>query len=564
MKLGFWGIRVFDISTLAGHVLGAVMLSALALLPVFVAIPVHAEDSDAHKQVTLLLPQLRIEGLTEYPEHGITTASLHRDVFEVLSSYKQQISMQCLQDIASRITSRYRAEGFVFTRAYIPAQHSSDGVVVIRLLEGWLSDVDVYDNVVYDSPVLLAPFASLKGKVLYSPDVEEALALVNDMPGVDAFGFFSIGDEVGSTRINLRIKREKRWSAGLRTDNHGSPLTGELRTLANVEWFNPTGIADVLRLGVLHSYQPENASFGFIGYQRPLGGQLHSIGIEASADQYDLGKRGTPTYDVFRISGESQSLRINYRRQLHKRSDDTAAWLLEARYSEADSNSAEFPDAVDLNRNQRDWLLQWQWQQSASSRKSGIWWQWQSGIGTGRYADGKPEQQSADFYLASFSGSLGGPMKWLDAIGAHRWYVEIDSQFSEDLLPATQQFSLTGASRARGFEPGVFVGDTGGSLRVAWQPPIRLFMPWWKDKAWLSAFSVDVFAEEGYGVQRAPTANADEWGRVADVGVALDYHWRDQLDVLMSAAKAVDHRVSFTDDNISTCRVYVAATWHFN
>jgi hemolysin activation/secretion protein len=512
--------------------------------------------------ITLLLPDIRIEGISEYPEHGITSQAIHGDVLAVLVAHKQRISMACLQDMTSRITGRYRAAGFVFTRAYIPAQRASDGVIVIRLLEGWLSDVDVYDNRDYGSDVLVAPFTSLKGKVLYSPQVEEALALVNDMPGVDAFGFFSIGDEVGSTRINLRIKREQQWAAALRTDNHGSPLTGELRALANAEWFNPAGKADVLKLGVLHSFEPENASFGYLQYQLPAGDAWSRVGFEMAADQYDLGQRGSETYDEFRISGKSQSVRTHYRRLLRKSGGEEIAWQLDARISDSETASATYPDVFDDE--QRDWALGWQWQQNASNRKSGFWWQWNAGLHVGRYVDGLPVGQSSQYYLTNAYVALGGQLPWIDSARGHHWYAEIDAQYSDDILPATQQYSLTGATRARGFEPGVFVGDTGSSMRIAWQPPIQFVLPWWADRKWLADFSPQLFAEYGYAVQRLPTASSDDWGRVADIGVGLDYQLGDAITVNTSIAKAVDHRVSFSDGNISTCRAYVAATWHFD
>jgi hemolysin activation/secretion protein len=524
--------------------------------------------------VTLLLPTLRIEGIVEYPQHGITAETIHEDVFAVFAAHQQRISLQSLQDIASRITSRYRAAGFVFTRAYIPAQKSSDGMVVIRLLEGWLSDVDVYDNQSYRSEILVAPFEKLKGKVLYSPQVEEALALVNDMPGVDAFGFFSIGDEVGSTRINLRIKREQQWAAALRADNYGSPLTGEVRTLANAEWFNPSGGADVLKLGVLHSFEPENASYGYLQYQRPLSDAWHRLGIEIAADQYDLGARGTTTFDGFRISGESQSLGLNFRSLLYKRSGKEAAWQIDARYSEAKSNSDMFPDIEEINTRQRGWALGWQWQQSSSDRKSGFWWQWNAGVTSGRLAEGAPLGESPQYYLGTAYGAVGGVIGWFGTARAHRWYAELDTQYSADALPATQQYSLTGATRARGFEPGAFVGDSGASMRLAWQPPPQAVLPWWSEKTWLHAFSPQVFVEYGYAVQRyavysisaqqlAPEG-PDAWGHVADIGIGLDYQLGEELTVNTSVAKAMDYRVSFDDNTISTCRVYVAATWHFD
>lgn len=547
----------------------AYCLCCFAASPTDAAPPYHASDQTP---VTLLLPDLRIEGIIEYPQHGITTEAIHKDVMGALAAHRQGISMQSLQDIASRITSRYRMAGFVFTRAYIPAQKASDGVIVIRLLEGWLSDVDVYDNQNYRSEVLDAPFENLKGKVLYSPEVEEALALVNDMPGVDAFGFFSIGDEAGSTRINLRIKREQRWAAALRADNYGSPLTGEVRALANAEWFNPTDAADVFKLGVLHSFEPENASYGYLQYQRPVIDARHRIGVDIAADQYDLGERGSTTFDAFRISGESQTVGINFRSLLVKRSDRETAWQIDTRYSKADSNSDVFPDVDQINTSQRNWVLGWQWQQSRSDRKSGFWWQWNAGITAGHFLEGEPLDESSQFYLGTAYGAVGGVVGWLGAARTHRWYAELDTQYSANALPATQQYSLTGATRARGFEPGAFVGDSGTSLRLAWQMPPQSLLPWWDNERWLHDFSPQLFVEYGYAVQRyaiysetvqQASQESDEWGYVADIGFGLDYQYGDEVTINTSVAKAMDYRVSFDDNTISTCRVYVAATWHF-
>jgi hemolysin activation/secretion protein len=180
--------------------------------------------------------------------------------------------------------------------------------------------------------------------------------------------------------------------------------------------------------------------------------------------------------------------------------------------------------------------------------------------------------ESSQFYLATAYGAVGGVVGWLGTARTHRWYAELDTQYSADALPATQQYSLTGATRARGFEPGAFVGDSGTSLRLAWQMPPQSLLPWWDKDKWLHDFSPQLFVEYGYAVQRyaiySETAQqasqeSDEWGYVADIGFGLDYQYGDEVTINTSVAKAMDYRVSFDENTISTCRVYVAATWHF-
>ncbi|MEO0975235.1 MAG: POTRA domain-containing protein, partial [Pseudomonadota bacterium] len=135
-----------------------------------------------------------------------------------------------LQLIANEVAKAYsEIGGFVLAQAFVPEQTVTDGVVELRVVEGFLEAVMAEENDIFSDRALRRAFRGLRGKPVRRKHIESALLRVNDVPGLDVFGVFSPGEALGGTALTLRAQDEQRVSLNTFSDNHGNSLTGEYR-----------------------------------------------------------------------------------------------------------------------------------------------------------------------------------------------------------------------------------------------------------------------------------------------------------------------------------------------
>lgn len=215
------------------------------------------------------------------------------------------VTLGMLETVADQITDYYRQRGFVLAKAFIPEQKVRDGIVTITLLLGNLGDVSLTGNKRYSQKTIESIFRSSIGKPVNSALIEEKLFYVNDLPGLNVQGFFSPGDQVGDTRLNISTVKEEPYTVNVRTDNHGSDVTGEYRIYSDLLLNNPLNYGDRLHLAVLGAFDPETATYGMARYSGPLGhyrwkfdfGVSQNAFVSGLGNSLDIGGKST-TYDL--------------------------------------------------------------------------------------------------------------------------------------------------------------------------------------------------------------------------------------------------------------------------
>ena len=129
-------------------------------------------------------------------------------------------------EAADQLQKRYRDDGCLLARVVVPPQAVSDGVFRVRIVEGFVSQVQVQGDV---GPVRKRVQAYLDRLTALRParkqDIERYLLLVTDLPGVSAVG----GDQYG-----------RGYSPSELSGDSGLGLTAELR-------YNGTASSPVLQ-----------------------------------------------------------------------------------------------------------------------------------------------------------------------------------------------------------------------------------------------------------------------------------------------------------------------------
>lgn len=145
--------------------------------------------------------------------------------------------------LANGITQVYRRGGFILTRALIPAQRLAGGDGVIRIIEGFVSEVVVEveedeegaennegerkygasDSHIARTKALLEPIIGVKPINL--TELERQLLILSEQAGFTARTIIRPGEELGATQLTVRLS-VKPYDVTLNYDSAGTEFTG--------------------------------------------------------------------------------------------------------------------------------------------------------------------------------------------------------------------------------------------------------------------------------------------------------------------------------------------------
>lgn len=184
----------------------------------------------ASRGVRFRLRDVRIEGAT----------ALSRT--ELKGLYGQQLGkelpLETIWQLAGAITERYHSRGFFLSRAYVPEQAIDNGVVVIKVVEGYIGKVK-FDHPLAKRFVVRKMLDELRRrKPITSDGLEEFLLKLNDLPGASFRAVLLQMDEPGVEEgaVMLAIETSKKQHRGSVTyDNAGSRFLGPNEISANYQ-----------------------------------------------------------------------------------------------------------------------------------------------------------------------------------------------------------------------------------------------------------------------------------------------------------------------------------------
>ncbi len=226
--------------------------------------------------------------------HGNTRLEEER-IQAILSLHQgRELDALELHQVAEELASAYRDAGYFAARVYLPPQAITHGVVQLYVYEGFLEEGGIaFTNPggrLQDDQVQSFLSSNLsEGQVLTVKEVERAILLVNDLPGVNSRSTLYPGEEVGSARFLMQIEDEPSVSGNIDADNFGSYYTGEARVGATVYVNSPSRRGDQVVVRAVTSGSDSN--YGYLEYNLPLSGNGLRAGLSVDRLDYELGKQ---------------------------------------------------------------------------------------------------------------------------------------------------------------------------------------------------------------------------------------------------------------------------------
>lgn len=278
----------------------------------------------APSQTRFTLTAIKFVGNTRFTDGDLQTMVAYR--------IGQEVTLADLEDIAKRVTARYRDRGYFLAQAVVPVQEVEQGKVTINIVEGTLGKVGI--DVDPDAPIPAARVEKTlmkvlqPGQALNGPRYERAMLLLSDLPGIRPKSAVESGAEIGSTDLNVQVSRGEALGFVVEVDNHGTPESGRIRAGGTMRWASPSGHGDNLDLRVMVA-EDAHTAFGRLAYELPVGYDGLRVGAGVARVQYELGGEfralhatGTAdiadvsaTYPLIRQRGTNLFLRFGFDRK---------------------------------------------------------------------------------------------------------------------------------------------------------------------------------------------------------------------------------------------------------
>ena len=194
-----------------------------------------------------------------------------------------------LEALAQRLTDHLKKSGYLLARAYLPRQDVTNGDLEIALLAGKLDSKNEPIKILPGGKLALridperlkaiASSALQAGVSARDEDLQRAMLLMNDLPGISARARLEPGSEADTTRVVVDVEQAPLLTLTLSLDNYGNRYNGDLRTIASIQADDPLGIGDRASLSLTQARYSTQYAFN---YSLPLGSDGLRLGLSAS------------------------------------------------------------------------------------------------------------------------------------------------------------------------------------------------------------------------------------------------------------------------------------------
>jgi hemolysin activation/secretion protein len=300
-------------------------LSALALLAGFMSSGLHAQLTDADREVQramlagkepvvpkFAINEFQIEGNTLLPQQVLLDAvapflGKSRDFGDV------QQALEALEAI-------YKKRNYSTVSVLLPEQVLESGVVQLRIVEGKIRKINVVDNKHFSSENILASLPPLKpGAVPIMADISASLRVANENPGKKVTLAVENAEDSDDIDAKLTVVDQVPWTVGLSLDNTGSDQTGIHRLGLTLQHSN---LFDLDHVGTFQ-YQtspekPDSVNVYVVAYRIPFYGLGDVLDLYASKSSVNAGFVAAGPFNLA-ITGSGDSYGAKYAIKLKRR-----------------------------------------------------------------------------------------------------------------------------------------------------------------------------------------------------------------------------------------------------
>ena len=379
----------------------------------------------------------------------------------------RSVTLEQLRQIADKITEIYLNRGYITSRAVLPPQTITAGIVQIKVIEGKLGPIEVEGAKRLHQSYIRSRIRLGAGIPLSTASLEDQLRLLRVDPLFDNVEA-SLRAGEGESILIVRVSEANPFQSSFSFDNYSPPSVGSERLGVSLRHRNITGNGDELAAAYYRSLGDSDV-FDF-SYRVPLNPMNGTLQLRAAPNRNSIVQA---PFDTFDISGKSHLFELSYRQPLRRTPIEEFALSAGVTYQTGRTFLAgePFPFGIGPDARGVTTMTAIKLGQDYIRRDpQGAWAvRSQFTIGTSLFDATQNEGSVPDGQFLSWLGQLQRVQRLNDK---HLLILQSDLQLSANSLLPSQQFVIGGGQSLRGYRQNVRSGDNG--FRVSIEDRITL------------------------------------------------------------------------------------------
>lgn len=488
-------------------------------------IDIPEEQFDIPEGASAYIERICLEGNTVLPQKIIS---------EALCPYlKKELKGKDVIALCKELECQYAKKGYILAWVYPPVQVIENATLHLKVLEGFLGDIEVTGNTHYKSSYIKRYFSDLIGKPLNYNDLMKALLLANENFKCSVEGVLKKGKEVGFVDLVIRVQDEAPRQMNVGYNNWGSDTT-------------------------TYNQLTSQATFGNVFMNGDILTVMTAMGVPAV--MYYI----NPTYSI-PLNGKGTRCTLSY---LFTHSDIQVYKPLEltcwsevggATFTHPIARSISFECDVFTAFNAKQYK-NFAFERTLSYDRLRVlsvgtflsYFDFMRGrtLANGSFNAGIPYIFNGSAPIDSQSSREGaGGRYFIFNMGLQRvqlipfgdisFLFTSEAQGTFNKLPLGEQFTIGGMGTVRGYPSSIASGDNGYFLNAEWFIP----MPFNKDKTsklskkkWKDTLQLLAFLDHGGVYNNSPVPSEDSPAYLTSIGAGLRFYGRRNLNIGFDAA----------------------------
>jgi len=397
-----------------------------------------------------------------------STVFTEKDFNPVLQPFiGRELTTEEIRQAADKITQLYLNQKYINSRAIpvTPQPAITDGVVVIRVIEGRLSEIEVQGTRRLNPAYIRDRIKLGAGIPLNSIQLEDQLKLLRIDPlftNVEAS--LRPTGKLGESTLIVRVQEANPITTSFGVDNYSPPSVGGERLGVELRSRNLTGIGDELSGSYYHSLSGGSDVFDF-SYQIPVNAMNGRVQVRAAPNRNKITEAA---FDEFGFRADQDLYEINYRQPLVRSPREEFALSLGFTYQDGqtflfDRLPTPFGIGPDENGVSRTSVIKFS-QDYVKRDPQGAWFvRSQFNFGTGLFDATINNDPIPDGRFFSWLAQGQRVQRLNDD---NLLLIQADLQLTPDSLLPSQQFVIGGGQSVRGYRQNIRFGDNGFRLAI--------------------------------------------------------------------------------------------------
>lgn len=370
----------------------------------------------------------------------------------------KEISLADVYRLAAEITVRYRKDGYVLSRAVVPAQRIKDGEVLITIVEGYIDEITIEGDAWIKGRVKTYVNKVLNKKPLNINDLERYLLLANDAAGVTAKSVIRPSPQNhGASHLTV-VTDWKPVSASAAYDNYGTKYTGPWTKTVSAS------VNSISRLGERISVQEVQGQPLRAMRMRQLNATL-PLGMDGTTLNFERSRAVSHpgfTLGLLRVKSltDATSLSMGFQPIRSRSENFSLEFGIKHKTVETDALDQRLTNdrvALWFGKGNYDFADSWSGVNviSVTAAKGGV----PLFDTTNKSSDSSRPEAGRGFYKLSFEGIRQQNILPDSLFGSVSLTLGVGGQFTSNKLPASEEYSLGGRNFGRGYDTGELTGD---------------------------------------------------------------------------------------------------------